>query len=54
MLHSQPRPFYIPKEPARHGELMMRVRARRMGFVVVMLATIALAPVVLLLGPSVF
>jgi len=33
---------------------MMRIRARRMGFVVVMLLTIAVAPFALLFGGSVF
>lgn len=32
----------------------MRIRARRMGFVVVMLLTIAVAPFALLIGGSVF
>jgi hypothetical protein len=40
--------------PGGYGALMARARARRMGFVVVMLATIMAAPVVLLVGTAVF
>lgn len=54
VLRSQPRPFYVPAQPSRYGERMMRIRARRMSFVVVMLITIAVAPFILLFGGSVF
>jgi len=54
VLRSQPRPFYVPAQPSHYGERMMRIRARRMGFVVCMLLTIAAAPFALLIGGSVF
>jgi hypothetical protein len=53
MLRSDSKPFYL-MSPGGHGALMLRARARRMGFVVVMLATIIAAPVVLFVGSAVF
>lgn len=53
MLRSDTKPFYL-MSPGGYGALMARARARRMGFVVVMLATIMAAPVVLLVGTAVF
>jgi hypothetical protein len=54
MIRTEPRPFYIPLESARDGERLTRIRARRMGFVAVMLATIMAAPILLLVSASVF
>jgi hypothetical protein len=54
MIRTDPRPFYVLQQPARHGELMSRIRARRMSFVAAMLATIFAAPILLLAGAAVF
>jgi hypothetical protein len=54
MLRSDPKPFYISARPSRHGQRMLRVRALRMGFVVVMVTAIFAAPVVMLIGGSGF
>ena len=53
MLRSETKPFYLIS-PGGHSALMLRARARRMGFVAVMLATIVAVPVALFVGTSVF
>lgn len=54
MLRSDPRPFYVPARPSRHGLRMLRVRALRMTFVAVMLTIIFAAPVVMLISGAAF
>lgn len=50
---SDKKPFYR-MSPGGYGALMQRERARRMGFVVIMLATIMAVPIALFVGTSVF